>query len=171
MHYRSKLNFTFDGLKAAATAVERLRNYKQRLETDRFPAGTSDSWLEKTRAAEARFDAGLDDDLNTAEALASVFEYVRESNTAMDAGDFRAGNTGAALALLDRFDSVFDVLRPTAATGGLAEAEIVALIAERSQARTTRNFARADQIRAELLEKGVILEDTKDGVRWRRKQA
>src|SRR5204863_7880294 len=76
--YRKKLNFTFDGLKAAATAIERLRNYKLRLETDKFPAGTNEALAERTREASAAFDAALDDDLNTAEALGTVFEYVRD---------------------------------------------------------------------------------------------
>ena len=87
----------------------------------------------------------------------------------MDAGGFKAGNVAAAVDLLTRFDSVFDVLRPTAQQDGLTDAAIDALVAERNAARKARDFARADQIRAELLEKGVILEDTKDGVRWKRK--
>ena len=87
----------------------------------------------------------------------------------MDAGGFKAGNLPAAEDLLARFDSVFDVLRPTALADALTDAAIDALIAERNAARQARDFARSDQIRAGLLEKGVILEDTKDGVRWKRK--
>ncbi len=75
----------------------------------------------------------------------------------------------AAVDLLSRFDSVFDVLRPTAQADALTDAAIDALVAERNAARKARDFARSDSIRAELLEKGVILEDTKDGVRWKRK--
>ena len=92
MPYRKKLNFTFDGLKAAATSIDRLRNYKLRLETDKFPGGTNAALAERTRAASTAFDAALDDDLNTAEALGTVFEYIRDTNTAMDAGEFLAGN-------------------------------------------------------------------------------
>ena len=167
--YRKQLNFTFDGLKSAATAIERLRNYKLRLETERFPEGNDDKLVARTAVALKQFEESLDDDLNTAEALAAVFEYVRETNTAMDSGEFRQANVPGARDLIARFDGVFDVLRPGAAAGALLDAEIDALIAERTAARKARDFARADQIRAELLEKGVILEDTKDGIRWKRK--
>ncbi len=167
--HRKQLNFTMDGLKAAATAIERLRNYKLRLDTGRFPDGASDALVQRTAEALKRFEESLDEDLNTAEALGVVFEYVRDTNTAMDAGDFKSGNAPAALDLLARFDSVFDVLRPSVEGGALSDADIDVLIAERNQSRKARNFARADQIRGELLEKGVVLEDTKDGVRWKRK--
>ena len=97
-----------------------------------------------------------------------MFEYVRDTNSAMDAGDFLAGNAVAALEFLRRFDSIFDVLKPSAKEGGLSDAEIDGLIAERTAAKKARDFARADQIRAELADQGVILEDTKEGVRWKR---
>ena len=166
--YRKKLNFTFEGLKAAATSIERLRNYKLRLETARLPEGTNNKVAERTEAATAAFDEALDDDLNTAEALGAAFEYIRETNTAMDAGDFLAGNAAAALAFLKRFDSVFDVLTPSAKTGGLSDGEIEALVAERNAAKKARNFGRADEIRKQLADQGVILEDTKEGVRCKR---
>jgi cysteinyl-tRNA synthetase len=167
--YRKQLHFSFDGLKAAATAIERLRNYKLRLDTERFPEGRNEMLAGRTAVALKRFEESLDDDLNTAEALAAVFEYVRDTNTAMDAGEFAAGNTAGALDLVARFDSVFDVLRPSVAQDALSDADIDALIAERNQARKARDFALADRIRAGLLEKGVVLEDTKDGVRWKRR--
>ena len=166
--YRKKLNFTFDGLKAAATSIERLRNYKLRLDTARFADGTNESLVERTAAATKAFEDALDDDLNTAEALASAFEFVRDTNTAMDAGDFQAGNAISAGEFLNRFDSVFDVLRTSASQGGLSDAEIDTLVAERTASKKARNFARADEIRAELAAQGVILEDTKEGVRWKR---
>ena len=166
--YRKKLNFTFDGLKAAATSIDRLRNYKLRLETAKFPDGTDSQLETRTQAAHTAFDEALDDDLNTAEALAAVFEYIRDTNSAMDAGTFLAGNAIAALEFLRRFDSIFDVLAPSAKEGGLSDAEIDGLIAERIAAKKARDFARADQIRAGLADQGVILEDTKEGVRWKR---
>jgi len=166
--YRKKLNFTFDGLKAAATSIDRLRNYKLRLETDKFPDGTNTELVSRTQAARAAFDAALDDDLNTAGALGTVFEYIRDTNTAMDAGQFPAGNVTDALEFLDRFDSVFDVLRATAHTGGLSDGEVDTLIAERTAAKKAKNFGRSDEIRAKLAAQGVILEDTKEGVRWKR---
>jgi cysteinyl-tRNA synthetase len=167
--YRTKLTFTLDGLKAAATAVERLRNYKLRLETDSFPAGRSNTLLRRTEKARKQFEDALDDDLNTAEALAALFEYVRETNTAMDAGEFPADNGPPAFDLLARFDSIFDVLKPAAERQAVSDEKVEALIAERTAARKARNFGRADEIRAQLLEKGVVLEDTREGVRWKRK--
>ena len=167
--YRKKLNFTFDGLKAAATAIDRLRNFKLRLDTEKFPEGASEAIRERSGLAVSAFDDSLDDDLNTAEALAAVFEFVRDVNSAMDAGDFKAGNTPEAAAVLDRFDSVFDVLKPSAQQGGITDAEVEGLIEERAQARRAKNFKRSDEIRGELLERGIVLEDTKEGVRWKRK--
>jgi cysteinyl-tRNA synthetase len=166
--YRKKLNFTFDGLKAAATSIDRLRNYKLRLETAKFPAGMNDDLTGRTAAARKAFDDALDDDLNTAEALAAVFEYVRDTNTAMDTGQFPVGNVPDALEFLDRFDSIFDVLKTSAKEGSLQDHEIDALIAQRAAAKKARDFAGADQIRNGLAARGVILEDTKEGVRWKR---
>ena len=166
--YRKKLNFTFEGLKAAATAIDRLRNYKLRLETAKFPEGANEKMVERGRAAQQAFQSALDDDINTAGALAAVFEYIRDTNTAMDAGEFRAENAVESLEFLARFDSVFDVLRPGARAAGLSDQEIDELVAARTAAKKSRNFARADQLRAELAEKGVVLEDTKEGVRWKR---
>jgi cysteinyl-tRNA synthetase len=167
--YRNKLNFTFDGLKAAATAIERLRNFELRLKTDKFADGANDEAAARAAAALARFEEAMDDDLNTANALGAVFEFIRDTNTAMDAGAFLAGNVPAALAFLARFDEVFDVLKPTVAEGALSDDEIDSLVAARNAAKKARDFARADSLRAELLDKGVILEDTKEGTRWKRK--
>jgi cysteinyl-tRNA synthetase len=166
--YRKKLNFTFDGLKAAATSIERLRNYQLRLAAAKFPSGTNEKLEQRTLAARKAFDEALDDDLNTAEALAAVFEYVRDTNTAMDTHEFLMGNVEPALAFVSRFDSVFDVLRPSTQSGGLSDAEVDASIAERTAAKKIRDFGRADQIRSDLAVKGIILEDTKEGVRWKR---
>jgi len=167
--HRKTLNFTFDGLKSAATAIDRLRNFKRRLETDRFADGESEPLRGRAQSAGAAFRDSLDDDLNTAEALAAIFEYVRDANSAMDADEFRAGNAAGALELLDRFDAIFDVLRPTADQGAASDEEIEKLIAERTAAKKARDFARADAIRQQLLDMGIVLEDTKAGVRWKRK--
>ncbi len=167
--YRKKLNFTFDGLQAAKTTIDRLRNFKMRLETAKFPAGLSEKLIDRTKEALENFEESLDDDLNTAEALAAVFEYVRDANTAMDAGEFCADNVSGALDMLRRFDDIVDVLNPTATETGLSDDQINAKIQERSQAKKAKNFGLSDQIRSELLEAGVILEDTKDGARWKRK--
>ncbi|HTA40853.1 MAG TPA: cysteine--tRNA ligase [Bryobacteraceae bacterium] len=167
--YRKGLNFTIDGLKSAATAIDRLRNFKLRLESAKFEEGLNTRFIETSAAAMRTFRAALDDDLNTAEALAAIFEFVRETNAAMDEGQFLSLNRPSAIAVLDEFDAFFDVLRPTVAVGGLTDAEIDQLIVERTAAKKARDFARSDKIRNDLLEQGVILEDTKDGVRWKRK--
>ncbi len=167
--YRKQLNFTFEGLKSASTAIERLRNFKLRLETEKFSEGVNEELEARTAAASRTFLESLNDDLNTAEALAAAFEYVRDANSAMDAGQFRAGNASGALEFLRNFDLIFQVIEPTRKVGYIADSEVESLIAERTAAKKGRNFARADQIREQLSEQGVILEDTKSGVRWKRK--
>ena len=164
--YRKQLNFTFEALKSATTAIERLRNFKLRLDTDRFEAGENPKLTTLAAESVRNFEAGLDDDLNTAQALGAVFEYIRDTNTAMDAGEFRDGNRAAALDLLSRFDGIFDVLE-VASAGRLSPEEIQRAIDDRLAARKSRDFARADQIRQDLAAKGVILEDTKEGTRWK----
>jgi cysteinyl-tRNA synthetase len=167
--YRKQLNFTFEGLKSAATAIDRLRNFKLRLESESYPEGLNEQLAARTAAAVEAFGNSLNDDLNTAEALAAVFEYVRDANSAMDSGEFRGGNAAPALAFLDRFDSIFKVLQPTVVTNEILDSEVESMIAERAAAKKSKNFTRADQIREQLLEQGIILEDTKSGVRWKRK--
>jgi cysteinyl-tRNA synthetase len=156
-------------LRSARTAIERLRNFKLRLETDRYPVGANATLQTRTEQAAQAFIEGMDDDLNTAAALAAIFEYIRDANSAMDSGEFQAGNSAAALELLQRFDAVFDVLAPTVQTNAILDSEVESLVEERNAAKKAKNFGRADQIREELLEQGIILEDTKSGVRWKRK--
>ncbi len=178
--YRRQLNFTFDGLVQAASAVERLRNFSDRLRNESLPEQGAVVFAERIANAVAEFEAGLEDDVNTARALAAVFDLVREVNTAMDRGEFGRADVAAAAALLDRFDAIFAVLAPDAAAllaelgyaeaGGLSDAEIEERVAARQQARRQRDFAASDRIRQELAERGIILEDLKDGtVRWKRK--
>jgi len=182
--YRKKLNFTFDGLKAAATSIERLRNYQLRLKTGKFAKGLNPAIVDRTNLAMNTFDEALDDDLNTAEALAAAFEFVRDTNTAMDNDEFLADNVEGALAFLKRFDSVFDVLERSVRPANVAygstdhaefnirvlpsDAEINALVEERTAAKKARDFALADKLRQDLAAQGVIVEDTKEGVRWKR---
>jgi cysteinyl-tRNA synthetase len=167
--YRKSLNFTIEGLKSAAIAIERLRNFKLRLETDRFAEGLNAKIAARTADASQAFTDSLNDDLNTAEALAAVFEFVRDANSVMDSGEFRAGNTPGALEFLGLFDCIFKVLEPSVTAGGLTDADIETRVAQRTAAKKARDFALADRIRDELLEQGIVLEDTKSGVRWKRK--
>jgi cysteinyl-tRNA synthetase len=166
--YRSKLNFTFDELKGAKSSIDRLRSFQLRLDTDKPAEGFNEEIEKRTAEALAQFEASLDNDLNTAEAIAAIFEYIRDANTAMDAGDFLAGNVASARDLLARFDCIAAVLQPSEQKSGLTEAQIELRINERNQAKKAREFARADRIRAELLEMGIVIEDTREGVRWKR---
>jgi len=179
--YRKQLNFTFDGLQQAANSVERLRNFAARLKLEKFSAGKQKETGARVKEAVEEFDAGLSDDLNTARALAAVFDLVRESNIAMDRGVFRQGDVAAVEKLLASFEQVFSVLEDTDAQklrvlgydaegGGPSDAEVEKLIAERQAARQRRDFAASDRIRKELAERDILVEDTRDGsVRWKRK--
>jgi cysteinyl-tRNA synthetase len=191
--YRHQLNFTFDGLTESTNAIERLRTFAARMR-GAFPPGSNSELAVVTAEKLAAYDAALANDLNTAEARAAIFDLVRAGNVAADQGTLLADNAAEILAVLARFDAVFAVLEDrdaeitrTAlawaerhgrlneaspellATLALTDEAIDALVAERTHAKKTRNFARADQIRNELLEKGILLEDSKDGVRWKRK--
>jgi len=178
--YRRQLNFTFDGLQQATSSVERLRNFAARLRNEKFPAGKNEAMAARIAKAADDFDAGLSDDLNTAQALAAMFDFVREANIAMDKGEFRSGEVKVAQEFLDAFDKVFAVVEDNdaeklkgigfGAQTGPEDEEIEKLVAERQAARKRRDFATADRVRKELDERGIILEDTKDGsVRWKRK--
>ena len=167
--YRKALNFTFEGLRSAATAIARVRNFELRINTEKFAEGLHSGLDARAREAMEHFRAAMDDDLNTAEALGAVFEYIRDVNVLMDRGEFRAGNKAAAQAVLTLFDSVFDVLHSGETAAGLSEEQVEAKIEERRIAKKTRNFALADEIRDFLTGNGIVLEDTKDGVRWKRK--
>jgi cysteinyl-tRNA synthetase len=192
--YRQQLNFTFDGLAAETGAVERLRTFHERVRAV-VPAEEEDAELAvETAKSRENFHGALANDLNTAEARAAIFDLVRAGNAAIDAGTVGRENAAAMLAVLKDFDSVFAVLEDrdaewtraalewaeregrlnevsaeVVAQSALSDEQIQALVDERTQAKRARNFARADQIRNELAEKGILLEDSKDGVRWRRK--
>ena len=113
------------------------------------------------------FEEAMDDDFNTASALAAIHDLVREINTVMASGQLLADDRDAVLDAISRFDAVLGIFGPEEAE--MLDADIEALIEERQCARRDRNFARSDEIRDLLAEKGIILEDTKDGVRWKRK--
>jgi cysteinyl-tRNA synthetase len=192
--YGQQLNFTFDGLAAETGAVERLRTFHQRLQTAATVPGSSDLLAAEAERASQNFTAALSNDLNTAEARASIFELVRAGNAAIDAGTLGADNVAQILAVLGQFDGIFAVLEDRdeevtraalewaeregrldqaapelLAQMSLSDAQIDAQVEERTQAKRTRNFGRADAIRKELAEKGILLDDSKDGVRWKRK--
>ncbi len=192
--YRHQLNFTFDGLVEATSAIDRLRTFAARLRTADLPSGSSPAGMAAAARADEEFRAALANDLNTAEARAAIFEMVREGNIALDAAQMHSDDRDAMLGVVDAFDSVFvviadhdeaptrnaiewarksgrldDVAPELLAAQTLTDAEIDARIEERNLARRQRNFRRSDQIRDELAALGILLEDSRDGVRWKRK--
>jgi cysteinyl-tRNA synthetase len=195
--YRNQLNFTFDGLKQAAVSVARLRPFRQRLSTGNFPAGSDAETQTLARETIDRMRAALDDDLNTAQAQAAIFEMVRTANSALDSGQIKKDDAAPLLAALEKFDDIFAVLkdddghkmkqvfdwalaegreqdisgelREAVQSGQLSDADIEQKISEMEAARRARNFKVSDALRAELTAAGIVIENTKDGVRWRRK--
>jgi len=179
--YRRQLNFTADSLKQAESSVARLRNFVSRLKSEQFPAGSSTAIRKRAEKAEADFDAGLADDLNTAQALAAVFDLVRDVNTAMDRGEFLQQDAPRVMATMEKVDIVLAVLaddddEKVRKLGFVSERlrispeQIETLVKERIEAKQRRDFKRSDQIRQQLGESGIIVEDTRDGsVRWKYK--
>ena len=195
--YRNQLNFTFDGLKQAATSVDRLRNFRLRLTAGKFADGETEAMAALAKETKDRMYAAMEDDLNTAQAQAAIFDMVRSANAAFDAGQIKAGDVKPLLSALEQFDQLFAVLQDDDApkmktilewaktagqekeisqelleavgTDQLSDADIEKKISEMKAARTARNFQLSDNIRAELTGVGILVEITKDGIRWRRK--
>ena len=195
--YRNQLNFTFDGLKQAAVSVERLRNFRQRLTSGTFAPGSSVEMQSLAKETIDRMKASLEDDLNTAQAQAAIHKMVRRANAALDAQGLKQDDVPGFLSALEKFDEVFAVLKdddvpkmkevfdwaPTEGrdqdispelreivqSGQLSDTDIEKKIAEMETARNARSFKVSDAIRAELNGAGVLIENTKDGIRWRRK--
>ncbi|MGB2604126.1 MAG: cysteine--tRNA ligase [Candidatus Sulfotelmatobacter sp.] len=195
--YRNQLNFTFNGLKQAAVSVERLRNFRQRLITGNFPPGSTSEMQSLAGETVDRMRLALEDDLNTAQAQAAIFEMVRSANSALDSGQVKKDDAKPLLAALEKFDEIFAViadddagkmkqvfewaptegrekditpeLREAVQSGQLSDTDIQKKIDEMEAARKARDFKTSDALRAELTAAGVTIENTKDGVRWRRK--
>ena len=165
--YRKQLNFTFDALRGAEKTVESLRDFRARLSEARTEPGVNDALRESAQRALEAFEAGMDDDLNTSVALAAIHNLTREVNTALARHKVREENQRELLDLIRRFDTVLNVFGED--QRDMLDSEIQTLIDERQEARRRRDFARADEIRDQLAHCGIILEDTKDGVRWKRK--
>jgi cysteinyl-tRNA synthetase len=195
--YRNQLNFTFDGLKQAAVSVERLRNFRLRLTAGKFEEGRNPAMQELAKETVKRMRTALEDDLNTAQAQGAIFEMVRSANAAFDTGGVKKDDVRPLLDAIEKFDEIFAVLddddapkmrrvadwataegrdkdisaelREAIQSGQQSDAVIEKKIAEMDAARRARDFKTSDAIRAELTAEGVVIEQTKDGVRWRRK--
>jgi cysteinyl-tRNA synthetase len=195
--YRNQLNFTFDGLRQAAVSVERLRNFRARLTAGHFAAGANPEIQKLAADTVERMRSALDDDLNTAQAQAAIFEMVRQANVALDGGGVKKDDVAPLLAALGKFDEIFavlddddgpkmkqvfdwaptegrekdisDELREAVESAQQSDVDIEAKVAEMKAARGARDFKKSDAIRAELTEAGILVEITKDGIRWRRK--
>ncbi|HYE72406.1 MAG TPA: cysteine--tRNA ligase, partial [Blastocatellia bacterium] len=165
--HHKQLNFTLEGLRGAESTVTRLNDFRLRLSEAKCNPGSNPALPVLSKRALQRFEAALDDDLNTAEALAALHDFVREVNIALADGTIKADDKAEMLKVVARFDSVFNIFGE--AKQEMLDAEIQALVDERQAARAAKNFARSDEIRNLLAEKGIVLEDTKDGVRWKRK--
>jgi cysteinyl-tRNA synthetase len=187
-HYRARIRLSNDALYAAAEQVRRLRDFAGRvrrsspapsqggvtgagsarpgtLRGDVPPQTEDEALVQRIAGVRAGYKEALDDDLNLSQGIGLVFELIREANAALDEG--RVGERGHSelLALMDEVDAHVDVIG--ADEPGLAD-EVERLIAEREAARAARDFARADRLRDELRERGIALEDSKEGVRWKR---
>jgi cysteinyl-tRNA synthetase len=165
--YNKQINFTFDALAGAEKTLAGLRDFRARLGEAKTSPGLNEALHEATISAAREFEAGMDDDLNTSVALAVIHNLTRVVNTALARKKLQEDNKLELLDLLKRFDTVLNIFGTEQRE--MLDSEIQSLIDERQEARRRRDFGRADEIRDELAGRGIVLEDTKDGVRWKRK--
>jgi cysteinyl-tRNA synthetase len=191
------LNFTFEGLKSAASSVEKLRNFQFRLTSTQFAPGINPEMARLADETVERMQGAWEDDLNAAQAQAAIFDMTRKANSALDGGELRKDDVAHLLSALDKFDAMFAVLKDDdpakmkavlewaraegrekeispelmaiTGSGQLGDEQVNQKLAEMETARRARNFKASDALRAELIAAGILVENTKDGVRWRRK--
>lgn len=164
---RKQLNFTFEGLQGAESTVERLRNFRSLVTGAKAPEGSNQEVTATVANALTEFEAAMDDDFNTAAALGAIHDMVREINIVLGGEGLLSKDRDAVLDAIAKVDSVLGIFGKDEETS--LDAGIEELVEERQDARRQRDFARSDEIRDQLAEKGIVLEDTKDGVRWKRK--
>lgn len=164
-HYRQQLNFTFDGLEAAKAAIERLHDFVGNLGA--VSGGKLNPVVDELiNRVLADFETALDSDLNMSAALGAVFDFVRDINRLIHEKHMSEVDAKKVVSTMARFDTVLAVLQREDAA---LDAEIEEMIDRRNQARKNKNFAESDRVRDELLAKGIVLEDTPLGTKWKRK--
>jgi cysteinyl-tRNA synthetase len=168
VHYRKPLNFTFPGLEQAQNSLERLEEFLLRLNSEKLPLGKNNELSQLIQDTRKDFEKAMNDDLNTSAALGAIFTLVRKSNISLSDGLLKEDNKSEIINFLDTINTVFYIMPEKERE--ILEPEIKHLVELRDEARREKDFKKADEIREELLEKGIILQDTKDGVRWRRKK-
>ena len=168
VHYRKQLNFTFEGVEQAESALRRADDFLLRVQETRSERPSNPGVTSRVAAARGQFEAAMDDDLNTSAALASVFELIRDVNPAIEAKEFGGENRAEIVAFFNDVNQVFDVFRIEEEE--LEDVQVLELIRQREAARDSRDFARSDAIRDQLLEQGILLEDTREGTRWKRRR-
>ncbi|RKX19811.1 MAG: cysteine--tRNA ligase, partial [Candidatus Zixiibacteriota bacterium] len=167
-HYRQQLNFTFSGLDAARSALERYNDFITNLEDFQGDGDSGGTALEAIEKASKGFEEALDADLNISEALGVVFDFIRDINRLKADNKLSDEERNNALELIRKFDSVFNFTYENKGDDSLV-AEVESLITKRTEARKNKDFESADQIRDKLQEMGIILEDTPQGVKWKHK--
>ena len=186
-HYRKTLNFTFEALAQANASLQRISDFVYELENRTFPEGEGQSAARMIKAAEQKFTAGLSDDLNISVSMTALFDLIKKANILMSRGRLKKREAESLLTFIRSVNKVLAVLAPK--EGGILsilvlksiaageksglpsdlflEEKVLKKIAARQSARQEKNFQLADQIRRELQQEGILLEDTKDGVRWK----
>jgi cysteinyl-tRNA synthetase len=171
VRYRKQLNFTMDGLKEARAALDRIKEFLFRLETAKLVPGNDPKLGAALATARQDFEASLDDDLNTSGALGAVFIFIGEANVAMAEGRLHEADRPEIKAWFKVIDDRLAIIPPMEhpVQDDKEAEEIEELVTQRNEARKSRNFALSDKIRQQLLDRGVLIEDTREGTKWRRK--
>ena len=165
VHYRKQLNFTIDGLRQAQASIQRLEDFVLRAGEKENQDDPTEDFAAEVTAARTRFREAMDSDINTSAALAAIFDFVHYAYQKDVRNEFTGGDARAALEFIKEINTVFDILRTQPE---LLDDEITAQIEARQAARKRRDFAEADRIRQWLIDRGIQLEDTREGVRWKR---